>query len=182
MVPRMGRDGQTGETKRAASCDQRDQRDRVHWKRRVQVAVLAATGFCIAGYLAGYQAGFFREAWEPFFGDGTTRVLHSFVAAMLPVPDAALGAIGYAIEFVATLAGTAERWHSRPKLVLVYGVIVAGMGMAGLTLVGVQAFVLHAFCTLCLVSAIISILIVFLARDEVLASYKVLYGERNLRR
>lgn len=171
--------GQRLGTKRAASSDQRDPRDRVHWKTRVQVAVLAAIGFCVASYLAAYQAGFFREVWEPFFGDGSTRVLHSFVSTLLPVPDAGLGAIGYAVEFVMTVAGTAQRWRSHPKLVLGYGLIVAGMGMAGLTLVAMQAFVLHAFCTLCLVSAIISIVIVFLARDEVLASYEVLYRERN---
>jgi len=182
MVPRMGGDRQAWETKRAASCDQPNERDRAHWRRRVQVAVLAGMGFCIAGYLAAYQLGLLREIWEPFFGNGTTRVLHSFVAAMLPVPDAALGAIGYAIELVATLAGTAERWRSRPKLVLMYAVVVAGMGIAGLTLFGVQAFVLHAFCTLCMVSAIISIAIALLARNEVFASYKVLYGERNSRR
>jgi vitamin K epoxide reductase family protein len=167
--------GQTLRTKRAASCDQPDPRDRVHWKKRVQVAVLAVVGFSIAGYLAAYQAGLFRQVWEPFFGNGSNRVLHSFVAAMLPVPDAALGAIGYAIEFVASLIGTAERWRSRPKLVLVYGLIVAGMGMAGLALLALQAFVLHAFCTLCLVSAIISIVIVFLARGEVVASFKSFY-------
>jgi len=85
-----------------------------------------------------------------------------------------MGALGYAVEFVTTLAGAADRWHSHPKLVLAYGVIVVAIGVAGLILVVLQAFVLHAFCTLCLLSATISVVIAFLARGEVLASFKVL--------
>lgn len=101
-------------------------------------------------------------------------MLHSFVASLLPIPDAAVGAGGYAIEFVATLAGARRRWRCCPKLVLGYGVIVAAVALAALILIGIQAFVLHAFCTVCLLSAIDSFAIAFLARGEVLASYKLL--------
>ena len=170
----ISRNGQTLRAARASSSVDWDKLDKLHSKRRVQIAVLAAIGFSIASYLAAYQMGFLHQVWEPFFGDGSARVLHSFVSTLLPVPDALMGALGYAVEFVTTLAGAADRWHSHPKLVLTYGVIVVAIGVAGLILVVLQAFVLHAFCTLCLLSATISVVIAFLARGEVLASFKVL--------
>lgn len=57
-----------------------------------------------------------------------------------------------------------------PRLVLVYGAIVAAMAGRGLILSAVQTFVLHTGCTLCLASAAISLIVAVLAREEVAAS------------
>ncbi|PZR73886.1 MAG: hypothetical protein DLM52_10360, partial [Chthoniobacterales bacterium] len=139
------------------------------WSARLPVAGLAAIGLGIASSLAAYQLGFVRQVWEPFFGDGSRRVLHSFVSTLLPVPDAAVGAAGYAAEFIATLGGGADRSRVHPPFVLVYGAIVASLAVGGLILTGVQAFVLHAGCTLCLLSALISVVVAAVARKEVVA-------------
>lgn len=172
-------DAQTVTTKQVVTFQGRVQRDVSHWRSRKRVAGLAAMGFFIAGYLAAYQFGLIRTVWEPFFGDGSVRVLHSWVSKMLPIPDAAIGATGYALEFVTTLAGNADRWRAAPKLVLLYGAIVAALALAALILMAIQMFVLRATCTLCLVSAAISLLIAWLASSEVLAAFAVLYEKEK---
>ncbi len=73
------------------------------------ILVLAAAGLGVASYLAAYQFGSLRSVWEPFFGDGSVRVLHSFLSRLLPLPDAAVGACGYAAELVAGAVGGAHR-------------------------------------------------------------------------
>ncbi|HET9212618.1 MAG TPA: vitamin K epoxide reductase family protein [Thermoanaerobaculia bacterium] len=128
---------------------------------RALVAGLALAGLAIAVYLTLYQLGIVPTVWEPFFGDGSRRVLHSPISRLLPVPDASLGAAGYLVEIVTGLT---------PKTVLFFGVVVGAMALFGLLLAAVQAFWLHAGCTLCLASAAISVGIAVLAREEVLAS------------
>ncbi len=54
--------------------------------RRLPALSLAVLGFVIASYLVLYQLDFVAHVWEPFFGSGSERVLHSFIACMLPVP------------------------------------------------------------------------------------------------
>lgn len=142
------------------------------WSIRLPIAGLAFLGLGISSYLAADQFGLLAHVWEPFFGQGSERVLHSFLSRLLPVPDAALGAAGYAVELLAALLGGADRWRTSPKLVLVYGGIVAGLALTGLGLAGVQFFILHAACTLCLTSAALSLLIAWLARDEIWAGWK----------
>ncbi|MGH7875641.1 MAG: hypothetical protein ACREQO_25900 [Candidatus Binatia bacterium] len=59
---------------------------------------MVLVGFGIALYLFLYQLGLFLNVWEPFFGNGSRKVLQSHLTRVLPVPDAALGALGYLIE------------------------------------------------------------------------------------
>jgi uncharacterized membrane protein len=179
MVLIVGRNGARVRTRTNAQRRRQGARKAAHWRNRKRIAALAFIGFCIAAYLAAYQFGMISGVWEPFFGNGSNRVLHSFISRMLPVPDAALGAAGYAAEFIAILAGDAKRYRTIPRLVLVYGALVAAMAAAALMLTGVQAFVLHTGCTLCLVSAAISVLIACLASEEVIAAFDILYEKRK---
>jgi uncharacterized membrane protein len=135
---------------------------------------LALLGFGIASYLTLYQAGLIRQVWEPFFGDGSEVVLHSWVSRTLPVPDATLGALAYLVEVVlASLGGTA-RWRTAPWIVSALGGAVCVFGMTSILLVIAQPLLFHAWCTLCLTSAVISLTLVGLAIDEVQASLHVL--------
>jgi hypothetical protein len=87
------------------------------WSHRRWVIGLALLGAAIASYLTLYQAGAIRQVWEPFFGDGSEIVLHSWVSSALPVPDATLGVLAYLSEAVlASLGGTA-RWRTTPWVV-----------------------------------------------------------------
>ena len=149
------------------------------WRSRLRVLVLALAGFCIAIYLALYQWRVLKTVWEPFFGNGSERVLHSFVSRLLPVPDAFLGALGYLADFATGLIGGSTRWRTMPRMVFIYGVIVCLVGATALFLALLQPLLFHAGCTLCFASTLISICIVWLARHEVWASFHHIRDSRD---
>jgi hypothetical protein len=156
-------------------------RDPSRWSHRVPIAALAAAGAGIAGYLAAFQLGLVHAVWDPLFGDGSRRVLHSSFSRALPVPDALLGAVSYALELVLDLArGGAGRWRRRPRLVLAFGAVVAGAAAVSAGLIVLQAAVYGAFCTLCLCSAGTAFVIAALAGPEVRAAARhVAAGRRR---
>jgi uncharacterized membrane protein len=143
------------------------------WRRRFPLGVLALVAAGVATYLSLAQLGFIQRPWEPLFGDGTDRVLRSRVAAALPVPDALLGVLGYFVELVFDVFGGSQRYLKRPAIVLTFGVVATCMATGSLVLVAFQMFFVHAWCTLCLASAILSWLIFLLAVPEVLAAWRV---------
>jgi uncharacterized membrane protein len=140
---------------------------------------LAILGFGIAGYLALVQLGSIARAWEPFFGHGSETILHSGVSRLLPVPDAALGAAGYLLDAVSGAVGGRERWRTMPWIVVVFGIAVGPLGAVSLLLVILQPVLFHAWCTLCLTSALVSVLMIGPAMDELLASLQVLVREHR---
>jgi hypothetical protein len=140
------------------------------WGQRLPLVGLAVLGFAIAGYLALYQLGVISAAWDPFFGDGSQRVLTSGVSRILPVPDAALGAMGYLADAAGGAIGGRGRWRSMPWLVVLFGLAVGPLGIVSIALVIMQPVVFGAWCTLCLCSAMISLIMIGPAMDEVLAS------------
>src|SRR5688572_26878130 len=144
------------------------------WSQRVPICLLAAVAFVIAGYMALYQWRLIGDVWDPFFGDGTKRVLDSGVSETmrryLLVPDAALGAFGYLTEVVLGLVGSTRRWQYRPWMVLLFGIDVIPLGLVSVVLVVLQGTAVGAWCTLCLITAAISLILVVLAYDEVWAS------------
>ncbi|MGI8485628.1 MAG: vitamin K epoxide reductase family protein, partial [Thermomicrobiales bacterium] len=127
-------------------------------------------------YLTLYQINVIGSVWEPFFGNGSKKILDSSLATSLPIPDALLGVIAYLVEVVLDLAGGEDRWHRRPWLTIAFGVVVIGMAAGSVGLVLMQAFYFQAFCTFCLVSAAISFVIAGLALGEPRASLRHLRG------
>jgi uncharacterized membrane protein len=140
------------------------------FRERLPILGLALIGFAIACYLALYQLGIIADVWDPLFADGSRKVLHSAVSRMLPLPDASLGALGYLVEIVTGAIGGGARWRTMPWMVLSYGAVIAAVGATALVLAILQPFLVHDGCTLCLTSAAISLIVVWLARDEVFAS------------
>lgn len=137
------------------------------------MVVLAAAGLCISSYLAAYQVGALAGVWDPLFGSGSVLVLHSWLSRALPVPDAALGAIGYLLDLILTSVGGEDRWRTLPLLVVVLGVVATGMALVSVALVIFQAFALRSFCTLCLVSAGLSLVIWPMVWEEVAAALAI---------
>jgi len=135
---------------------------------------LACLGFGIAMYLALYQWGVFASVWEPFFGEGSRVILTSSVSHLLPVPDAALGAFGYLLDAVTGIIGGRQRWRTMPWIVVVFGLAVGPLGAVSILLVILQPVLFDAWCTLCLASALISVLMIGPAMDEFLASLQYL--------
>jgi hypothetical protein len=147
------------------------------WSERLPVAALAFVGFLIAGYLALYQLDVFSSVWEPFFGDGSKEILHSSVSKALPIPDAALGAAGYLADVLGGVIGGTKRWRTMPWIVVLFGVAVGALGAVSVMLVVFQPVLFGEWCTLCLASAAISLIMIGPAADEILASLQYLRRE-----
>jgi hypothetical protein len=141
------------------------------WRQRIAVAGLAFIAFLVAGYLALYQWRFIDSVWDPVFGTQSQRVLDSAVSEGIRrwtlIPDAALGAIAYLSDIVFAIAGSTRRWQYRPWLVVLFGLDIIPIGGVSAILVFAQAFVVGSYCFLCLVTAAISLALVWLAYDEV---------------
>jgi hypothetical protein len=131
--------------------------------------VAAALGFVVSFYLTLFQTGVITHVWEPFFGEGSRRVLMSSVR-WLPVPDGAIGAAAYAAEMVVGILGGPDRWRVRPWTVMAFVFMSGSMAVVAVGLVAAQAFLIGDWCTLCLVSAVLSLSIVPFAADEGSAS------------
>ena len=147
------------------------------WSQRLWIVAIAVLGFLIALYLALYQWRMIGDVWEPFFGDGSRVILDSRLSRILPIPDAALGAIGYLADAATGLIGGRGRWRTMPWIVIVFGLAVGPLGLVSIGLVIAQPTFFGTWCTLCLVSAAISIIMIYPAMDEVVASLKMLRDE-----
>lgn len=140
------------------------------WQQRLPIITLAIVGFAIATYLALYQYRVVESVWEPLFGEGSRTILNSNLSRVLPVSDAALGAFGYLADAVTGAIGGTRRWRTMPWLVIIFGIFVGPLGLVSIGLVIAQPVLYDSWCTLCLVTAVISVLMIGPAMDEVLAS------------
>lgn len=148
------------------------------WGQRWPIIGLAIAGTGIAGYLSLFQIGVLQSVWEPLFGDGSRRILTSWVSQLThPVPDAGLGALSYLVDAVAGAIGGTRRWRTMPWMVILFGLAVGPLGVVSVTLVILQPVLFDAWCTLCLISGVISVLMIGPAMDEMLASLQHLKRE-----
>lgn len=141
------------------------------WRERGPLLLLASVGLIISCSLALYQFGVFPQPWDPVFGAASSaQALRSPISQMLPVPDASLGALAYAAEIVTGAIGGRDRWRTLPGVVLIFGIIVLGLGAVSMLLLIFQGAIVHSWCLLCLTSAAISIFLLSLVPAEVLAA------------
>ena len=144
------------------------------WPQRLPLVAIASLGVVIAAYLSLYQFKLIHTVWDPFFGNQTEKILTSPVSKLFPVPDALLGAFGYIVDAVSGVIGGTERWKTKPWIVIVFGVAVGPLGLVSILLVISQPVLFNAWCTLCLCSAVISVVMISPAMDEMLASLQFL--------
>jgi uncharacterized membrane protein len=149
------------------------------WQQRLPIAALAAIGGAIATYLALFQYHVVDDVWEPFFGEGSRKILSSSLSTMLPISDGALGALSYLADALSALIGGRRRWRTMPWIVVIFGVLVGPLGIVSVALVIAQPLLYNAWCTLCLASAVISVVMIGPAMDEVLASLQYLKRVAN---
>lgn len=153
------------------------------WRQRIPIVLLALTGFVVAGWLALYQREVTDTVWEPFFPGGTQEIVResgfSKFFERFPVGDAALGAFSYLMDAVTGAIGGTRRWRTMPWIVVIFGIFVGPLGVISIMLVVMQPVLYSAFCTLCLVSAVISLAMIGPAVDEVLASMQHLRDVRD---
>lgn len=152
------------------------------WSQRVPIILLAFVACGISSYMAAYQWRLVDTVWDPVFGTQTMQVLDSEPSERMKrwfgIPDAALGAVAYLGDALFGLAGSTRRWQDRPWLVVLFGLDVIPLGLVSAILVLVQTFILGTYCFLCLVTAAISLLLIWFAYDEVWSSLLYVWRSR----
>ncbi len=122
-------------------------------RRRQAIALLALVGFCIALYLWLYKIGIIGKLQ---CGSGSCEYVQTNrYGALLGVPVAFYGVVGYALIFGVAIAGLqpsqlTQRWPTTALALL-----SAGGFLFTLYLTGIELFVLHAICRWCVGSAVV---------------------------
>lgn len=144
------------------------------WKQRIPIVSLAFLGFFIARYMAAFQLGHINSVWDPFFGGQTEKILMSDVSKAFPISDAGLGAFSYLLDAVSGMIGDRQRWRTMPWMVVLFGLMIIPPGVTSIALVILQPVAVNAWCFLCLATAVIMLLMVSPAFDEVVATIQFL--------
>jgi hypothetical protein len=139
------------------------------WHQRAPMIVAAFLGWIFSRYLAAFQLGYIHQIWEPFFGNGTMSVLTSKVSKSWPISDAGLGAASYTFELMMAWMGGITRWRSMPWMVTFFFILVVPLGITSIGLVIMQPVVVGHWCSLCLLTALIMLVMIPLTIDEVVA-------------
>lgn len=137
------------------------------WSERIPIVVLGVIAMFIALYLAAYQFEWVESVWDPFFGDGTERALDSDLSHLFPVPDALLGGVGYLIDWVFGLVGGTKRYRTMPWAVVTLGIGIIPFGVTSIFLGLAMPGILGIGCTLCIVNAVIAVVMIPFAWDEI---------------
>lgn len=144
------------------------------WNQRVIFCLIALVGVVVATYMGLFQLGLLSSVWDPIFKKQSEYVLTSSVSHQfsiwLGIPDALLGTMSYLGDIIFALAGCTRRWQYRPWIVIVFAIDVIPVGIVSILLVATQGLVLKAWCFLCLISALISLILIVLAYKEIAAS------------
>jgi uncharacterized membrane protein len=155
------------------------------WSQRLPIIALAVVGLLTSRYLAAYQLGHVDSVWEPFFAggpdakNGTEEIITSAVSRAWPVPDAAVGALTYALEIVTGIIGSTRRWRTMPWLVLLFGLMIVPLGVVSITFIVIQPILIGTWCTLCLIAAAAMLIQIPYSLDEVLATLQFLRRRRR---
>lgn len=149
------------------------------WSQRLPIIALAFVGFFIARYLTAYQLGHITTVWDPFFGEGTARIITSDVSKAWPVADAGLGAVSYLLEALSGMMGDRRRWRTMPWMVGMFGVLVIPLGGVSIFFIIIQPIVIGTWCTLCLAAALAMVVMIPYSLDELVAMGQFLvYAKR----
>ena len=149
------------------------------WLQRAPIILLALVGFLASRYMAAFQLGHITTVWDPFFGDGTRRVLTSDVSKMFPISDAGLGAVSYVIEILMGFMGDKARWRTMPWMVMFFGILVVPVGVTSVVLIILQPLSVGAWCSLCLLAGIAMLAMVPATLDEVVAMIQFMIQARR---
>jgi Vitamin K epoxide reductase family len=144
------------------------------WPQRWIMIATGFAGWLVSRYLAMFQLGYVDFIWDPFFGfaAGTKKVLNSNMSHMWPISDAGLGGISYTFEFLMGFMGSPARWRTMPWMVAFFGFLVIPLGLTHIILVISQPVIVHEWCTMCLLAALIMLPMIPLEVDEVIAMFQ----------
>jgi len=133
----------------------------------------------VSRYLAAFQLGHIEQAWDPYFGAGTERIITSDVSKAWPVPDAGVGAVTYLLEILTGLIGSQRRWRTMPWLVILFGIMIVPLGAVSIFFIIIQPIVIGTWCALCLVGAAAMVVQIPYSLDELVATGQFLAQRRR---
>lgn len=151
------------------------------WTQRLPIVLMAVFGLYVSRYLAGYQLGHIPAVWDPFFEgsltdpqNGTEEVITSAVSKAFPVSDAALGGYTYALEILTGLVGARMRWRTMPWLVVLFGVMIAPLGITSIFFIIIQPIVIGTWSIVALAGAAAVLVQIPYSLDELIATLQFL--------
>jgi nucleoside-diphosphate-sugar epimerase len=147
------------------------------WAQRLPIILLALVGLQVSRYLAAYQLGYVDGVWEPFFQgspqdpkNGTEEIITSHVSEAWPVSDAAVGGYTYVLEILTGIVGSRARWRTMPWLVILFGLMIAPLGITSIFFIIIQPIAIGTWSTLALIGAAAMLIQIPYSLDELLAT------------
>lgn len=147
------------------------------WTQRLPIIGLAIIGLYVSRYLAAYQLEHIPDVWDPFFAgspadpqNGTEEIITSFVSKAWPVSDAAVGGYTYLLEILTGIVGSRTRWRTMPWLVVLFGLMIAPLGITSIFFIIIQPVVIGTWSTIALIGAAAVLLQIPYSLDELLAT------------
>ncbi|MBP2233871.1 nucleoside-diphosphate-sugar epimerase/uncharacterized membrane protein [Sinorhizobium kostiense] len=154
--------------------------------QRMPIVALAFVGLFVSRYLAAYQMGHIDGLWDPIFGpggaptdNGSEAVVTSWVSKGFPIADAGLGAFAYALDILAGSIGDRRRWRTMPWMVLLFGLLIIPLGAVSVSFIIIQPPLIGALCTLCIIQAAVTVVLIPYSVDEVLAAVQYLWRAKR---
>jgi nucleoside-diphosphate-sugar epimerase len=152
-----------------------------NWTQRVPIIVLALIGLYVSRYLAAYQLGHIPHVWDPFFAgssldpqNGTEEIITSSVSRAWPVSDAAVGGYTYLLEILTGIVGSRMRWRTMPWLVVLFGLMIAPLGIVSILFIIIQPIVIGTWSTIALIGAAAVLIQIPYSLDELFATLQFL--------
>ncbi|MBI4322634.1 MAG: vitamin K epoxide reductase family protein [Chloroflexi bacterium] len=130
---------------------------------RLSIAGLSFVGIADALYMLAYDEGLIDSLICPFFGQGCNIVGRSPHAKHFGVPNAAVGALGYAAMAALAIWSREKPPQQRPVQSLGLSAISLAAFVASVFLTWEQATKVKAWCFWCLLSAGLNLMILPLA-------------------
>jgi nucleoside-diphosphate-sugar epimerase len=151
------------------------------WTQRIPIIVLAFIGLYVSRYLAAYQLGHIPDVWDPIFPgspadpqNGTEEIITSSVSKAWPVSDAAVGGYTYLLEILTGVIGSRARWRTMPWLVVLFGLMIAPLGIISILFIIIQPIVIGTWSTVALIGAAAILVQIPYSIDEMIATIQFL--------
>ena len=151
------------------------------WTQRLPIILLALVGLYVSRYLAAYQLEHIPDVWDPFFAgsaadpqNGTEEIITSSVSQAWPVSDAAVGGYTYLLEILTGIVGSRMRWRTMPWLVVLFGLMIAPLGITSIFFIIIQPVIIGTWSTIALIGAAAVLLQIPYSLDELLATLQFL--------
>ena len=95
---------------------------------------------------------------------------HPSVSEAWPVSDAAVGGYTYMLEILTGIVGSRMRWRTMPWLVILFGLMIAPLGITSIFFIIIQPIVIGTWSTLALIAAAAVLVQIPYSLDELLAT------------